>query len=55
MDYQEYKLMQLAGAILLGIAMIAANLEAIVGATVALITGFGILFTGVVGVWFNDD
>lgn len=54
MDYKEYKLMRLIGAIPLCLAAAAYYLEATIGAVVALTVGLTNVVIGMVGAWFNE-
>ncbi|KRB92885.1 hypothetical protein ASE07_14760 [Noviherbaspirillum sp. Root189] len=57
-DYRtrvEYKLLQRLGIVLLGVGVVAANMDAALMSMVCIMAGAIILLCGLVGAWFNED
>lgn len=54
MEFKAYKLMQVLGTIIMGVAVLAYFLELTSEAAITLVIGIAILITGMVGAWFND-
>jgi len=50
----EYKLIQLLGATIFGIGMIAAAVDSPIAATVAIIVGCATYMSGLLGSWWNS-